>query len=629
MISAFTSEVVVLAKPVSLALIHTFWQGGLIALGLLATRALLRRKSAAIRYVVSCTALAVLFMMAVGTALVLIADTAKPSPSDIAKEDALEGGTLLRVSVDRTGMSGRLPIAPNRPFLISLPTSVLPWVSLSWLLGVLSLSLYHVMGWRSTRQLVRLDRREVDPLWQERFHRLCSRLGLARTIRLLESAIPRVPCVVGWLRPIVLLPASALTGLSVSQLELILVHELAHIRRYDVLVNYIQTVVETLLFHNPAAWWISRQIRIEREHCCDDLATDICGNRLQYARALVTLEELRRVNPSFSMAANGASIMNRIRRLTGRPIKRSTPIIGLLNILSLAVLLGAGMMTLDFHIARSVSAAPPVSEPAPHKPHRDNLQGHWTIEPRRNGHIQLMMTRDSSHRLSSTTRLEAFQGLAEGDNRTFQLKRDAGTFIFEGDVERERESYSGSGRWYFQASASYIESLRQLGFDVPSEEKSLDLAIHDVTLDFVHGLDREGYRGFSLSRLIEVHIHDVTPEYIHALADLGYKNLRLSKLVEMQIHDVEPEYIQALAKLGYRDLSASKLVEMKIFDVTPEVVREFAELGYEDLSASKLVEMQIHEVTPRFIIRLQERGYQDLSPNRLIELKIHGTWRGI
>jgi beta-lactamase regulating signal transducer with metallopeptidase domain len=613
-----------LAKPVSWALIHTFWQGGLIALGLFATLVLLRRKSAAVRYAVSCAALIALFVLAVGTAFVLIVDASKPLPTDVSKTAALDDTTPRLVSADGTEIGEPLAAVPEGLFSGSVPTSLLPWISLLWFSGVLSLSLYHVMGWRRTRQLARVDTREVDPLCQRRFLRLCARLGLARRVRLLESAVARAPFVVGWLRPTVLVPVSALTGLSTDQLELILVHELAHIRRYDVLVNYIQTVVETLLFHNPAAWWISRQVRIEREHCCDDLATEVCGSRLMYARALVNLEELRRTEPSFSMAADGASIMYRIRRLAGKPVKRSyQPVIGLMNIFSLVMLLGAGMIILDGQTTRSASAAPIVPEPAQYNPDRDDIQGRWTIEPRRDGRIQLMMRRGSDSWFGSTMEPDVFQGLAVGENRTFQLKRDAGTFFFEGDVKATDGSYSGSGRWYFQASSSYIEALQQLGFDTPSKEKSLELAIHDVSLDFVHGLDREGYRGFPLSKLIELHIHDVTPEYIHALAELGYKDLSLSKLVEMQIHDVEPDYIRALQELGYRDLSASKLVEMQIHDVTPEFIRGLAELGYKDLSASKLIQWQIHDVDPEYLRELKKLGYEDLSASKLVEMRIH------
>src|SRR6185436_4431619 len=142
---------------------------------------------------------------------------------------------------------------------------------------------------------------------QHLVHTLSARLGITRAVRLVESAAVDVPSVVGWLRPAILLPISSLTGLTHQQLEMVLAHELAHIRRHDFLVNALQSVAETLLFYHPAAWWISRQIRIERENCCDDLAVATCGDAIQYARTLAQLEELRAVAAP-AVAANGGSL---------------------------------------------------------------------------------------------------------------------------------------------------------------------------------------------------------------------------------------------------------------------------------------------------------------------------------
>jgi len=131
----------------------------------------------------------------------------------------------------------------------------------------------------------------------------------------LESAVVQVPAVIGWLRPVVLLPASALTGLSPLQLDALLAHELAHVRRGDYLVNLLQTVIETLLFYHPAVWWVSARVRQEREHCCDDLAVTVCGDAMVYARALVGMEGLRVPPRAFAPAAAGGSLLHRVRRL--------------------------------------------------------------------------------------------------------------------------------------------------------------------------------------------------------------------------------------------------------------------------------------------------------------------------
>ena len=173
---------------------------------------------------------------------------------------------------------------------------------------------------------------------------LGQRLGMDRPVKLLQSAFVEVPTVIGWLRPVILLPVGCLLGLSTAQLEAILAHELAHIRRHDYLVNLFQNVVETRLFYHTAVWWVSRRIREERENCCDDLAVEICGDRLTYARALATLEEMRHTPGQLALAAAGAPLLQRIRRLVGKSSTGATRpgwplagIVALLIIIALAV----------------------------------------------------------------------------------------------------------------------------------------------------------------------------------------------------------------------------------------------------------------------------------------------------
>src|SRR5207247_9522060 len=154
---------------------------------------------------------------------------------------------------------------------------------------------------------------------------LCCEIRVLRPVRILESALVQVPTVIGWMRPVVLIPASALAGLTPRQLEAVIAHELAHIRRYDYLVNLLQTAVEILLFYHPAVWWVSREIRQEREHCCDDVAVEVCGDALTYARALAEIEALRNIRPQLAMAADGGSLLARIERIIGSSPRRSEP----------------------------------------------------------------------------------------------------------------------------------------------------------------------------------------------------------------------------------------------------------------------------------------------------------------
>ncbi len=175
---------------------------------------------------------------------------------------------------------------------------------------------------------------------------MAERLRVTRQVKLVESALVEVPAVIGWLRPVILLPASAMTGLTTEQLEALL----AHVRRHDYLINLLQTVVETLLFYHPAVWWVSHRIRVEREHCCDDLAAGVCGDRLSYAQALVAMEELRAPKIGLAMSSSGGSLLTRVARLIDETEQQRRPT-GLFPILlslvslTMAGALGAGLLT--------------------------------------------------------------------------------------------------------------------------------------------------------------------------------------------------------------------------------------------------------------------------------------------
>jgi TonB family protein len=166
--------------------------------------------------------------------------------------------------------------------------------------------------------IVRIRRRAQPPQvreWVTTVADLAGRLGIRRSVLLLESTLVGLPVMVGWLRPVILVPVSVFAGLTPDQIAAILAHELAHVRRGDYVVNALQRVVEIALFYHPAVWWVSACVRREREHCCDDLAAPLSSSRLTYARALLALEEHRGHVPALAMGATGTGLFARIRRI--------------------------------------------------------------------------------------------------------------------------------------------------------------------------------------------------------------------------------------------------------------------------------------------------------------------------
>ncbi|MEZ5329528.1 MAG: M56 family metallopeptidase [Verrucomicrobiales bacterium] len=195
--------------------------------------------------------------------------------------------------------------------------SWLPWVVALWAVGVAILSLNFLRSWKALRRLRSLSDPDTNASTVSVFARLLDRMGLTRQVELRCSEKTSVPLVVGWIRPAVIVPVSLFARMPSWQVEAILAHELAHIRRHDYLVNLLQNVVETIFFYHPAVWWVSNQIRKEREHCCDDTAAAICGNVVDYARALTSLEELRSDVPAGALSAASGPLLGRVRRLLG------------------------------------------------------------------------------------------------------------------------------------------------------------------------------------------------------------------------------------------------------------------------------------------------------------------------
>ncbi len=311
-------------------LLHFIWQGAAVALLVAMLLRILRRSTANLRYIISCVALALMILAPMATMLMLTDSAAYEEPieaeasipvavmTDNASELPAEQPLALTEAEPLAYLADPAPLT-WKDQLKSMLEVAMPYLVLGWMIGVLGLSMWRLGGWTQIQFLKRRMVKPVDTSWQEKLTNLTERLGITRTVRMLESALVEVPTVVGWLKPIILIPTSSLMGITPQQLEAILLHELAHIRRFDYLVNLLQTLAETLGFYHPAVWWVSQRIRVERENCCDDLAARALGDKVRYARALATMEETRQRSPQLALAANGSNLLHRVSRLLGHP----------------------------------------------------------------------------------------------------------------------------------------------------------------------------------------------------------------------------------------------------------------------------------------------------------------------
>ncbi len=334
------------------ALIHFIWQGALVAILFGGASYFLSRNSANLRYATACGALLVMLGLPVITGVfIYLSSTSRMVTDDYARGQVAQAKGRRGVPRRATENSSRSAsqIAPIASTIVEAApfqrwaeerfAFLLPWLICLWLTGTCALSLRFLGGWVVAQRLRRRVTKPATRAWQQRLTSFAQRIAVSRAVRLCESTLVEVPTVIGWLRPVILMPPSALLGLTTQQVEALLAHELAHIRRHDYLVNLLQTLIETLLFYHPAVWWISHQIRVEREHACDDAAVRACGGDvLTYARALVELERLRfeaAAPPQLAMAAGGSSrdsLLRRVQRLVevsrarpARAFDRSSP----------------------------------------------------------------------------------------------------------------------------------------------------------------------------------------------------------------------------------------------------------------------------------------------------------------
>jgi beta-lactamase regulating signal transducer with metallopeptidase domain/5-hydroxyisourate hydrolase-like protein (transthyretin family) len=332
-------------QPLGWTLIHFLWQGALIGLIASILVRVTRRSSSKIRYLLACGLLALCVVIPVVTFTLLARPpwifSSEPRILGNAPDQVIEPlSAPVTSSTARTvGTSGansnsvsHQESRPERDFLVHQPDAFaqslrffqvladesIRWIVPLWLVGVIAMGIRLGMGWLRIQTWRFTSMPLTDAKILDLFARLSAQMGLGQRICLLLSDKITVPMTLGWVKPAILIPAQILTGLSAQELEAVLAHELAHVARYDYLVNLIQSAIEVILFYHPAVWWLSRQIREIREECCDEVTLRLGADRLVYAKALVGLAELQLTSEP-ALAATGGALLNRISRLLGRP----------------------------------------------------------------------------------------------------------------------------------------------------------------------------------------------------------------------------------------------------------------------------------------------------------------------
>jgi beta-lactamase regulating signal transducer with metallopeptidase domain len=597
-------------RPAGWALLHFLWQG--TALAALATVAMAPFRKASARYVVAVGVL--LMMLAAPVATFSYYRNADAVLTWTASAPAAAFGNVTKWTAP-----AREAVVPRRS-----SADVFPIVVQLWLIGVAIFSLRSAGGFLL---LERMRRRQSVPI-SNQLRDLCielqARLGLTRIIRYAQCQWLEAPAVIGWFRPIVFLPLTALTGLSEAQLQAVIAHELAHIKRLDSFVNAFQVVVETLLFYHPAVWWLNKRIRLEREHCCDDGAIALCGNAVEYARALTLMEEWR-VAPGLAMAANRGPLSARITRLLGIGNLRSgIRGIGLTSsVLCLTVALVAGNAI--FGIAHKASAqATPATPASPAKP---SSVPQPAVKPLPAAKPSPMPTSEAPVApVVAGSYIEGLKAAGLGQitvDELIALKVQGVTPEYVRAIQ-EYGLHMGVDEIVAMkvqgVTPEYIRDLRAAGVTV-SDNEIIAMKVQGVDANYVREIQAAGLR-LNADELVGMKVQGVTPEYVRGLKEQGVETSG-NEIIGMRVQGVTPEYVREIRALGLKPTS-DEIIGMRVQGVTPEYIKALQAAGFR-FDIDELIGAKVQGITPEFIEKARKHGFQNLTLDKLIQLRQLGV----
>jgi bla regulator protein BlaR1 len=317
-------------KALCNTLLHSLWQGILLAVITGAIIIFTKKTMAAHRYNLLIGAMT---LFACGVTITFIWQLQNSPVNTIAHQNYTPGNQAAVTYTAGAAISRAVPLSPKADVPIAqqadtgnITETVTSYLNthynliiLIWFLIICAKSVQMAVGLHGVFHLRRSKVFAVSKDWQERLLQLATQLRVKQTICLLESGIAKVPMVIGHLKPVILIPIGLINSLSTDEVEAILIHELAHIRRRDYLVNLLQSFMEIVFFFNPAVLWISQLIKTERENCCDDLAIAQSRNKENYIRALVLCQEYQAAGPAYAMAFPGSknTLLDRVKRMVG------------------------------------------------------------------------------------------------------------------------------------------------------------------------------------------------------------------------------------------------------------------------------------------------------------------------
>ena len=552
--------------------------------------------------------------------------------------------------------------APPRAANVSWSTAFI----IVYCAGAIGLLIYLLAQQWNVRRFARQATLVQDAAWTRLLDECADALGIRRPVRLLRSRTHGVPLAFGTRRPSIVIPDIA-DQWTDDRRRAVLLHELAHVARRDCLTQSVAFGACALYWFHPALWWVAGRLRVERELACDDRVIAAGSPPRDYAGHLLEI--------AYSLGGRAAPAlavtMARPRQLEGRMLaalddrrNRTVPPIRFCAVIAAAaaaillplaavaptlvaassgeetVALPARASALPVQVARLEPHLKEINWPIGESLRRliretaaamglaqDNLPGTWEVRrTNTDGVVRLRLVEinsssDSNVPLERLEGLTAAQLTGSGGPVQFRMRRDAGTFTFEGVLRNG----VGAGTFSFAADTNFPEELTKRGFARPTAAEQYQMARHDIGYAFVDELSKQGYTKPQTSELVRAGQHGVQVTYLREMGELGYRLGTLAPLIELRDHGVTPSYVRQLAELGYKGLPADDIRRARDHGITPEYVTAMRDAGYGSLPMDALINARDHGVTPEFVRGLRDAGYAKLPLDELIRVRDHGV----
>lgn len=560
-------------------LIHFCWQAAVVAVLYRALMIALSRSASETRYAVSVAAMA---LMAAGAFTTFTWEICSARPSPALHIAATEIRNVALEAVPQAIAPG--PDLSNRT-TVATAASLFRWIDCFWVLGVVVLSVRSIGGWWVIQRLRATAIDEAPSALRASFVRISAVLGIRRDVVLRVSSAIAGPITVGAVRAMVLLPVSAITLLGPEELEMVLAHELAHVRRADFFWNLLQTLVETLFFFHPAVWWIGKRIRHERELCCDDLALKIYPNPVTYATALFRLEEQRARQWRLAMALDGQSnqtLRMRIARILGEPTAQTTG----------RSIQPFSLIVTGIALAVSLMAAPPVVA---------------SFNP---GHSAAA----KNAALTGTGKAIAVPAL-----RAIAPKPSASHWLAQAATPAPQPTAESNP----EPKSTYIDRMKAAGYDVDLD-KYIAMKIQGVTPEFAEAMAQAGFGKLSANDLIACKIQGVSPEAITQMKQQGFEIKSIQDAISFRIFGVTPEFASGMKSAGFPNLTSQQMISLRVQGVTPEYAQEIAK-EFPGATVEDVIKTRIFHIDGAFIEQAKKFGLKPLTLERLVQLRISGV----